>query len=212
MANPQKEDGHVRIANEIIEALCRIRIPGECRQILDFIIRKTWGFGKKEDRISLSQFHLGTGISKRNVRRAIGKLLLMNLAVKKDLPPIPIYRFNKDFDSWKPMSKKTPGSKMTSRGVEDDLGRGVKEEHHNKQDTITTITTTTEEDVLKKEFTKWLGTFEKIQNPKAYTETLFKKYPAIVLKRAIKNTNCTSPAKLSSLIEHYQKESLKKSS
>ena len=56
MANPQKENGYTAIANEIMEALCRHRIPGEDRQVLDVIFRKTYGFNKIEDYISLSQF------------------------------------------------------------------------------------------------------------------------------------------------------------
>jgi hypothetical protein len=48
MANPQAEHGHVDIANEIMEALAKISIPSEARRILDFILRKTYGWHKKE--------------------------------------------------------------------------------------------------------------------------------------------------------------------
>jgi hypothetical protein len=37
MASPQRENGHVEIANELFDALCRFRIPGEARQCLDAI-------------------------------------------------------------------------------------------------------------------------------------------------------------------------------
>lgn len=40
MAEPQKENGYTPIANEIMDALCRIRIPGEERQVLDCISGK----------------------------------------------------------------------------------------------------------------------------------------------------------------------------
>ena len=56
MASPQLKDGYVAIANEIMDALAHIRIPGEARQVLDVILRKTYGWKKKEDEISLSQF------------------------------------------------------------------------------------------------------------------------------------------------------------
>jgi phage replication O-like protein O len=84
MANPQLENGYTSIANEIMERLAKARIPGEARQILDVIFRKTYGFHKKEDRISNSQFVELTGINKYNVCRAIKKLITMNVVIKKD--------------------------------------------------------------------------------------------------------------------------------
>jgi phage replication O-like protein O len=115
-ASPQVEDGFTRIANEIMEALARIRIPGEARQPLDFVLRKTYGFGKKEDKIALSQIVLGTGLKKPNVCRAIGKLLEMNLVIVKDNGNVKIYRFQKDYSKWKPLSKKITLSKAIIKG------------------------------------------------------------------------------------------------
>lgn len=108
MANPNLEDGHFQIANEYFEALCRIRIPGEARQVLDFIIRKTWGWKKKEDKIPLSQISLGTGLKKSKVIRARQKLLQLNLIniPQKGNGDCQSYSINKDFDSWKPFPKR----------------------------------------------------------------------------------------------------------
>ena len=49
---PQIENGYTRIANEILDTLCMFSIPGECMQVLNCILRKTYGYQKKEDRIS----------------------------------------------------------------------------------------------------------------------------------------------------------------
>lgn len=107
MASPQIENGYTKISNEIMEALCGIRISGEARQCLDVIIRKTYGFNKKEDHISLSQFCLLTKMRKQFVCRSLVKLAKMNLTIiKKDNENTTSYRFNKDFDNWKPLSKK----------------------------------------------------------------------------------------------------------
>ena len=73
MVSPQLENGYIRISTEVWQALCKIRIPGEARQVLDAIIRKTWGWNKKEDRISLSQFVDATGLKKDKVIRARSK-------------------------------------------------------------------------------------------------------------------------------------------
>jgi len=126
MANPQIENGHTDIANEILDNLMKIRIPGEARQILDCILRKTYGWHKKSDKISISQFYEATKIKKPNIIRAIKLLLSMNLVIKKDNGiiekdnDIPEYRFNKDFETWKPLSKKIMLSKKIIRVIEKD--------------------------------------------------------------------------------------------
>lgn len=103
---PQLENGYLKIANELVEALSGIRIPGEANQVLWVIIRKTYGFNKKEDAISLSQFVLATGLKKQHVLRAIAKLLNINIIIKKDNGRINKYGINKDFSTWNALSKK----------------------------------------------------------------------------------------------------------
>lgn len=109
MANPQLENGYVKIANDIFDALSRIRISGEARQVLDVIIRKTYGYNKKEDAISLSQFCLATGMRRGDVIRGAKKLMDMNIISKKANDIANVYRINKDFDTWKPLAKKLRG-------------------------------------------------------------------------------------------------------
>lgn len=109
MANPQKEDGYTPISNEILNALGRVRIPGEANQVLYVIIRQTYGFQKKEDQIALSQFCEKTGMQKPDVCRALAKLLTMNIIVSKkanDKYGITAYGLNKNYEEWKPLAKK----------------------------------------------------------------------------------------------------------
>jgi len=96
MANPQKEKGGTIIASEVMEALCKFRIPGEVRQIVDVVIRQTWGWNKKEDWISNSQFVEKTGMRKGNVCRSLSKAITHRLVIQSDNG----YRFNKDYESW----------------------------------------------------------------------------------------------------------------
>lgn len=109
MANPQKENGFIPVAREYWEYWMRARIPGEAEQILKFIMRKTWGFGKKWDRISTSQFMEGTGLSRRSVERGRKNLRTWNLITtdKKDGSYILSYTINKDYETWKLPMKKT---------------------------------------------------------------------------------------------------------
>lgn len=120
MASPQKENGYTAIANEIMEALSRFRINGEARQVLDWILRKTYGFNKTEDAISLSQFVLGTGLKKNTIIKALSKLRFLNLITQKGNAIANTYRFNKNFDTWKALPKKVTkpkkGMAITQKG------------------------------------------------------------------------------------------------
>ena len=120
MANPQLEnDGYIRIVRTVMDALCRIRINGEARQVLDFIIRKTYGWSKKEDAISLSQFCLATNLKKYAVKKALRKLTDMNLIrTQKGTKCANMYKFNKDFDTWKPVPKKVFVPKKVQGGTQ----------------------------------------------------------------------------------------------
>lgn len=108
MASPQVEDGYTRIADELLEALCRVRISGQARQIFDFILRKTYGFGKTEDCISNSQFVAGTGLKKNKVCDSITYLLNMKLIIVTDKgnTPAKSYAINKNYAEWAPLPKK----------------------------------------------------------------------------------------------------------
>jgi phage replication O-like protein O len=116
MASPQKENGYTAIANELFDALVRTRVSGEDRQVLDFIIRKTYGFNKKEDRISLSQFQEATTMHRSNICRSIERLLGRNIIIKNATSKGNSYGFVKDFDKWGVVAKKLPSSKVDKRG------------------------------------------------------------------------------------------------
>lgn len=75
MASPQLEHGYTKIANEILEALARTSISTYQSRVLWAIFRKTYGFGKKVDKISLSQLSEMTGIQKAHVGQARRELI-----------------------------------------------------------------------------------------------------------------------------------------
>src|SRR3990167_3522361 len=96
MANVQAENGYTKIANEVLEALVKVRLPPSEKDILFFIIRKTYGWGKKVDRISLTQFEKGTELSRPTVVKAITNLITRKMVVKAGL----LLGFNKDYEKW----------------------------------------------------------------------------------------------------------------
>lgn len=100
MANPQKENGYTAIANELMDAFCRTRISGEAWQVLTAIIRKTYGYNKSSDMISLSQFCIMTTMQKSSVARAIRYLKGRNIIKTKPSGLSTIYQINKNYDEW----------------------------------------------------------------------------------------------------------------
>lgn len=98
MISPQKENGYTPIANEIMDALAKIRIPGQARQVLDFILRKTYGWNKKQAIISLSQFVEGTGLSKVSICKGLNKLLEMKIITKLGNAKSYFTKLGNDFD------------------------------------------------------------------------------------------------------------------
>lgn len=101
MASPQVKEGFTRIANELLDALCRIKISGNARQIFDCILRKTYGYGKKQDKISLSQFEELTGIPRKNCPRSIRTLEAMEIIFVDREKYISNYSINKDYEMWR---------------------------------------------------------------------------------------------------------------
>ncbi len=98
--NPQAEDGHIDISNEVAEQMAKLHLSGNEWQIIWVVLRKTWGWHKKEDTISLGQFAKFTGLSRVSCYEAIQKLLpKMVLLANKDTY-ITKYRFNKLYNEW----------------------------------------------------------------------------------------------------------------
>lgn len=101
MASPQKENGFTPIANEILDKIVNTTLLGAEFQVLLFIIRKTYGYQKKSDRISLTQFEKGTGLSRPTVVKTIKNLMAKGLIVKICLPGGDMgYTFIKDHENW----------------------------------------------------------------------------------------------------------------
>ena len=119
MANPQVENGFTKIANEVMEALAKHRLSGQERQIVDVVLRKTYGFNKKEDVISMGQFSKFTGINRPCVARLLKSLLSKKIlsVTQKDNTNGNTYIFQKDFEQWRVLSKKITVIKKDNKSV-----------------------------------------------------------------------------------------------
>lgn len=106
MANPQVENGHIDIANEIAEAFARYFPGGSEGQILWAILRKTYGWHKKEDEISIGQLMEMTGLSRRMVIYSLQNLEAKRMIIVKrkkefnGLNKINSMGLQKNYDKW----------------------------------------------------------------------------------------------------------------
>ncbi len=121
MANPQKEKGHTGIANEILENLYNQPLSGSEFRIILLVLRKTWGWQKKEDKISLSQIVTDTKLSRKQVCEVINKLVTKRLLFKNK-KHINSYVFNKKYNEWLVTEKKLGG--YSYRKVNKELPNG----------------------------------------------------------------------------------------
>lgn len=103
----QVENGNfTRVVNVILEKLALFPFPSKTGLPLKltlYVIRKTWGYNKKEDYISLTQFEKAVRSNRPSVVHWLDYLVKANILVKgRQLPTKgTLYRFNKYWEQWK---------------------------------------------------------------------------------------------------------------
>jgi len=102
MAKPQIEDGHSDIANELLEAIIKTHFSNAEHSIFWAIVRKTYGWHKKTDKISYSQFEEATGLNRRHVGPALKRLIYRNIIVCTNAGEriTSEYGIQKDYEKW----------------------------------------------------------------------------------------------------------------
>src|SRR3990167_6396213 len=96
MENPQLENGHLDIANELVEALARTQLSGYESRVLWAVFRKTYGWHKKEDWMSFNQLRVLTQLKDSHISRTL-KLLVMRKILTKGGK---LLSFNKYYNEW----------------------------------------------------------------------------------------------------------------
>jgi len=196
MANPQAENGHIDIAHDIAEAFAHTRIPGEAMQVLWVILRKTWGWKKKSDKISVSQMSKATGLKRSRVSESLAQLLEMGVVSKKETG-VSVYgdtlvnewRFNKDYDQWIVSPKKGTGISKKGDTVSPIMGGGVSPIMGNTKET-STKENTTKENTNTCVFQKTTQENGNGKYPHDF-EAFWKLYPRQIEKRAAYKAWCT---------------------
>lgn len=102
MAKPQVEHGHVRIANDLFEALCRAPLSGRQFRVALAVLRETYGWSRKCAVISQSRLSQVTGISHKPSLTAItGTLEDHKIIICEHRHGKPtLFSVNKDYEQW----------------------------------------------------------------------------------------------------------------
>ncbi len=96
------DDGFTRIANLILEALAMVKLNATQTGICLFLLRRTYGWNRREDAISLGDFAAACGTSKAYISRQLGDLLKKNIIRRVSYAPgkTPVYTFSTSIATW----------------------------------------------------------------------------------------------------------------
>lgn len=141
------KDTYIKIPTDVQERMISIRISGEAVQCLQLIIRKTYGFHKSNDRISLSQFTKITGIARSSVVRAINQLSTRKIIIKDcSYNKETTYSINEDTSQWEGSDKKV----TRNEGSYNKVNGGS----YNKVNEVVTFLSHTKDTITKDTITK----------------------------------------------------------
>ena len=82
MANPQLENGYTRIANEILEAMAKVKLSPTQYRVLFVVWRYTYGFSRKSADLSLTFLANATGCDARSIQRELKRLIEWNILIE----------------------------------------------------------------------------------------------------------------------------------
>ncbi len=129
MTDYQFESEYFQIPNVLADAFSKLQLGGYEWRTLWAIIRKTFGWKKLEDRISITQLEGMTGLSRRHQHRALMALIDKNIVTKNGNKKI-FYSVQMDFDRWKTITKN--GNTILPKKAMVLLPKTVNTKHNNK--------------------------------------------------------------------------------
>ena len=116
MVNPQKEDGYVPIANELVEQFAKLNLCAYEWRTLWVLWRKTWGWHKKQDQISVTQFQKLKGLDRPHQYRSLKSLQEKGIVgTYKGTSNVVIYYFIKDYAKWKGVAGRGDGAQLGNK-------------------------------------------------------------------------------------------------
>jgi phage replication O-like protein O len=100
MTTPQIENGFTMIANELLEAILGGGFSHREQSVILAVIRKTYGYAKKEDDISAAQIGAVCGLARQHVTSTLNTLAARNIITKRSGRFGMIIGIQKDHRKW----------------------------------------------------------------------------------------------------------------
>ncbi|RRJ22565.1 hypothetical protein EIK76_00315 [Rheinheimera mesophila] len=94
------DNGYTRTANEIQDRLCQLDLTGAQFQVLNVIIRITYGYNQKTNRITNTYVAELTGLSEKAVRLALAELQRRNIILLEKSGLMKLVGINKVISDW----------------------------------------------------------------------------------------------------------------
>jgi len=116
-ASPQLKNGYTRIANELLEAMARLKLTPTEWNILMVILRNTYGYQRKEARIKLAEFMLSTGVAKTHISNGLRKLVTKRVVTRTGNNKDIHYSFQKDYTRWKRLPKQVIVTQIRNHSI-----------------------------------------------------------------------------------------------
>ncbi|MDR5856628.1 replication protein [Caballeronia sp. LZ062] len=139
----QVEDGFTRIAHGILEALALADLGKRHYKVLMVLLRQTYGYNKKADEISLTQFRDKTGVLPPNVSTAIDELVEMRVVIRTPGKHAFCLAVNKSYGQWAGKAKvdvsKLWGYRNDNSAVIETISEGYQNDNDGVIESITTI-------------------------------------------------------------------------
>lgn len=113
MASPQVEEGFTRIANEVLDKLIQAPLGATELRCVLAIIRRSWGWGKREAEIALKQFAELTARDVESIRDALSSLQKKRVIAQVRPPAFNIaatWSVEKNWELWEWGDGKKPQS------------------------------------------------------------------------------------------------------
>lgn len=114
------ENGYLRLANQIQDALCIVELSGREFRVLNAIVRLTYGWSKKSDRIANSLIADKTTLKVKHVSEAVLSLAYRNIIILRRIGQTRYIGINTNLDKWayaKPNCARCPAAFPAAEAV-----------------------------------------------------------------------------------------------
>ena len=126
--NPELDNGYLRIANELWQALIDYDLTGAQMKLIAVIIRETYGYNRKSKNLSLSYLAKAIHRDERNTRRVLNSLIEKRVVKEYDEPTPRKSReigINKYYQEWIRGGKNDHSERVEMTGGKNDHSERV---------------------------------------------------------------------------------------